>query len=587
MRTRGRSAVTAPHSLLSLQRLAGNAAVLQLVTGGRLRSSTMVGTRDAGFVPPVPDVVPGAQPVEAPVPATVGTRPAANGEQCFAVGERGVQEAVGDHHGVEERDPPTPDVVSRLPAGFVPRAEPADNPPLWRLDPTRQQHAVPALQRTVGRLLQRSVEQEGAPGKRPDLVVGDSGPGVALLQRMLGVTGTGVFDQQTRKAVDRFQRQQGWDPSGVGPETWKRLDNHAGAPAQRPNLVEGDRGPGVRLLQQMLGLTGTGFFGPATRTAVDTFQKAQKWDPSGVGPMTWAALDKSTGNKVGPVDTQGGDWTGALLVGGKFIGDVSKFEKGGRVALRGADLVAKGVRATIGATEIAKDAVVAVEVAGGAGAGAGLVTVIGVAALGAAVGVGIGLSPIAVAHAQEVADQLGEFGRVSAPGGKDPGSGPCPQCKNVHRGTTPNYGMLDDFLRPRGITALLKGKPDPGTPTDRSIEPPGWTGGGKDLANQARTHLLGQALGGSGSERRNLVTFDQGANVRMFNEFERETIDITSTSDPATCFKYIVTPEYIGSPKSPTDRSALMPHRITATLVDLCTDAVLINHRSVDNLLPH
>lgn len=446
---------------------------------------------------------------------------------------------------------------------------------------------MPALQRTVGRLLQRSVEQEGAPGRRPNLDVGDSGPGVALLQRMLGATETGVFDQQTRNAVDRFQRQQGWDPSGVGPETWNRLDHHAGAPGQRPNLVAGDRGPGVRLLQQMLGVSETGFFGPATRQAADAFQRAQGWDPSGVGPLTWAALDKRTGT-AGSAGTPGGagaGLTGALVVGGKFIGDVSKFAEGGKLALRGTDIVARGVRATIGTTEIAGDAVVAAEVGGaggGAGAGVGLVPVIGVAVLGAAIGAGIALSPIAVAHAQEVADELGEFG-----GNLPPGGAPCPQCRAVRRGTTPNYGALDDFLRPRGITALLKGRPDLGTPADHSIEPPGWTGGGPDLANQARTHLLGQALGGSGSERRNLVTFDQGANLRMFNEFERDTIAIATTSDTATCFEYTVTPEYLGIPKSPTDRSALMPHRITATLVDLCTGETLINRRFVDNLLPH
>ncbi|GAF51521.1 eCIS core domain-containing protein, partial [Rhodococcus wratislaviensis] len=151
---------------------------------------------------------------------------------------------------------------------------------------------VPMQHRQVdGQVLQRSYEQEGTPGKRPNIDSGDSGPGVALLQRMLGAAQTGFFDPQTRKAVDRFQRQQGWDPSGVGPMTWAAVDDHAGAPGRRPNLVEGDRGPGVKLLQQMLGVAETGFFGSTTRKAVDAFQKSQGWSPSGVGPMTWAALD--------------------------------------------------------------------------------------------------------------------------------------------------------------------------------------------------------------------------------------------------------------------------------------------------------
>jgi SCP1.201-like deaminase/Putative peptidoglycan binding domain len=72
--------------------------------------------------------------------------------------------------------------------------------------------------------LQRSVEQEGSPDHRPNLDVGDRGPGVALLQRMVGANSTGVFDAQTRAAVSRFQHQQGWAPSGVGPMTWAALD---------------------------------------------------------------------------------------------------------------------------------------------------------------------------------------------------------------------------------------------------------------------------------------------------------------------------------------------------------------------------
>jgi peptidoglycan hydrolase-like protein with peptidoglycan-binding domain len=144
-------------------------------------------------------------------------------------------------------------------------------------------------------LLQRTVVAEGVPGSRPNTDLGDTGDGIKLLQRMLGADETGVFDPATRSAVDRFQRQQGWEPSGVGPDTWKALDNHAGAPGHRPNLIAGDRGPGVRLLQSMLGVKETSFFGPGTRAAVDHFQRQQGWDPTGVGPDTWTALDNHAG----------------------------------------------------------------------------------------------------------------------------------------------------------------------------------------------------------------------------------------------------------------------------------------------------
>ena len=47
-----------------------------------------------------------------------------------------------------------------------------------------------------------------------------------------------------------------------------------------------------------------------------------------------------------------------------------------------------------------------------------------------------------------------------------------------------------------------------GTKARRSIEPPGWQGDG-DLYNEGRAHLLARQLGGSGSDRRNIVTMTQ------------------------------------------------------------------------------
>jgi peptidoglycan hydrolase-like protein with peptidoglycan-binding domain len=181
----------------------------------------------------------------------------------------------------------------------------------------------------VGRLMgaaarasvQRSIEQEGSPGRRPNLDTGDSGPGVSLLQWLLGAAQTGAFDQQTRRAVDRFQRQQGWDPSGVGPMTWAAVDDQAGSPGHRPNLVAGDRGPGVRLLQRLLGVQETGFFGPATRMAADAFQRAQGWKPSGIGPMTWAALDQKA---AGPAGGAGTPDPMQVLVPGTWVDDFAE-----------------------------------------------------------------------------------------------------------------------------------------------------------------------------------------------------------------------------------------------------------------------
>jgi peptidoglycan hydrolase-like protein with peptidoglycan-binding domain len=192
---------------------------------------------------------------------------------------------------VAEPDAPEPVVADPQAAPAFPAAGAASREGVLFV----QRHAGNAA---AGRLLRarraiaRAVKAEGSPGKRENMDVGDTGPGVKLLQRLLGVIETGTFGQMTRKAVDRFQKQQGWDPSGVGPMTWDRLDNHAGTPGNRPNLNTGDRGPGVRLMQHILGVPETSVFDVATRSAVDAFQKKQGWTPGGVGPMTWAELDK-------------------------------------------------------------------------------------------------------------------------------------------------------------------------------------------------------------------------------------------------------------------------------------------------------
>lgn len=58
------------------------------------------------------------------------------------------------------------------------------------------------------------------PGRR-ELVVGSAGPDVAFLQRWLGIKPDGVFGEQTRQAVQRYQSMRGLTADGVvGPKTW-------------------------------------------------------------------------------------------------------------------------------------------------------------------------------------------------------------------------------------------------------------------------------------------------------------------------------------------------------------------------------
>ncbi|WP_412543480.1 peptidoglycan-binding domain-containing protein [Longispora sp. K20-0274] len=83
------------------------------------------------------------------------------------------------------------------------------------------------------------------------------------------------------------------------PVTVQRDVEQAGAPGARPNLEQGDTGPGVTLLQQRLVqhgyVVGVGAtFGPATHRAVVRFQEDHpELHPAtgGVGRGTWAALD--------------------------------------------------------------------------------------------------------------------------------------------------------------------------------------------------------------------------------------------------------------------------------------------------------
>ena len=66
----------------------------------------------------------------------------------------------------------------------------------------------------------------------------------------------------------------------------------AGGAAGRQTLRRGDSGPLVIQLQQRLGLSADGSFGPRTEATVRALQRARGMVPDGiVGPKTWAALD--------------------------------------------------------------------------------------------------------------------------------------------------------------------------------------------------------------------------------------------------------------------------------------------------------
>jgi hypothetical protein len=106
-----------------------------------------------------------------------------------------------------------------------------------------------------------------------------------------------------------------------------------------------------------------------------------------------------------------------------------------------------------------------------------------------------------------------------------------------------NYGELDALGRPTGVTATItQDMIGTGTEASRSIRPPGFQGG---AANQARGHLLGRQLGGSGTEPRNLVTLEQrAANTPVMSTYEGR---VRAAVESGQTVQYASRPVYDGT----------------------------------------
>lgn len=106
------------------------------------------------------------------------------------------------------------------------------------------------------------------------------------------------------------------------------------------------------------------------------------------------------------------------------------------------------------------------------------------------------------------------------------------------------YGRLDNLGRPTGITAAVeRDMLGNGTPAARSIRPPGFTRG-MPLGNDARGHLLGAQLGGSGRIPENLVTLVQDpVNTPIMRGYENM---IRQAVEGGETVNYRVTPVYNG-----------------------------------------
>ena len=140
---------------------------------------------------------------------------------------------------------------------------------------------------------------------------GDQGPLVRKIQEILNITVDGDFGPKTEAAVRAFQSE--WDlhvDGVVGPKTWSKMQEaqkgaSSPAPEEFPDKEESDEGvayPGrsvrrghrgelVKLIQEKVGATPDGDFGPKTEAAVKAWQTANGLTSDGiVGPKTWSKM---------------------------------------------------------------------------------------------------------------------------------------------------------------------------------------------------------------------------------------------------------------------------------------------------------
>ena len=131
---------------------------------------------------------------------------------------------------------------------------------------------------------------------------GDRGTLVRQVQRVVGVTADGIFGPATHSAVRSYQASKGLTVDGiVGPRTGSVMGlggstsstgTASTATSSFTGVVRyGDRGSLVTQVQRVVGVSADGVFGPATLSAVKSYQASKGLTVDGVvGPRTGSVM---------------------------------------------------------------------------------------------------------------------------------------------------------------------------------------------------------------------------------------------------------------------------------------------------------
>lgn len=116
---------------------------------------------------------------------------------------------------------------------------------------------------------------------------GLSGEPVRRLQAKLGVTADGEFGPNTETALKAWQTGKGLSADGIaGPDTFMSMGLY-----ELVLLKQGTRGDTVKKLQEKLGLSADGQFGPGTEKGVREYQSKNGLVADGfAGPATLAHM---------------------------------------------------------------------------------------------------------------------------------------------------------------------------------------------------------------------------------------------------------------------------------------------------------